>query len=406
MPLSPSPAQPGRRRAVPPSRSSRAGGGARPGRRPQTVRQSGVYRQRAEQRLRRFRGASVVAVGVTALLLMAGGDAVLGQETGDVVRGAAEATDPAAAVSEATRTIRDLLYSFYGVLPRVAVALVIVAVAWVLRQVLHAAAQRTLGTWPRRAAVSALTGLVVYAMAAVAAISVLAGDVRAMVGSIGLLGLAASWALQTPIESFTGWLLNAFRGYYQVGDRIAVGEVFGDVFRIDMLTTTVWEAGGPGKAVSAAQATGALITFPNWEVLRSNIVNYSRDFPFVWDELSFGVTNESDLPYAVRVIEETAHALIGEEMAEAVTRYDALLRAERLEFDVDPVPRVYLSMTDAWTNCTLRYLVPLRARRAWASRLIAHVSHELGRPEHRARIHSAYPRQEVRVRRTWDDDAS
>jgi small-conductance mechanosensitive channel len=64
-----------------------------------------------------------------------------------------------------------------------------------------------------------------------------------------------------------------------VGDRIAVGDVFGDVYRIDVLTTTVWEAGGPGKPVSAAQSTGALITFPNWEVLRSNIINYSRDFP-------------------------------------------------------------------------------------------------------------------------------
>lgn len=55
---------------------------------------------------------------------------------------------------------------------------------------------------------------------------------------------AASWALQTPIESFTGWLLNAFRAYYGVGDRVAVGDVFGDVFSIDILTTTVWEAGG------------------------------------------------------------------------------------------------------------------------------------------------------------------
>ena len=32
-----------------------------------------------------------------------------------------------------------------------------------------------------------------------------------------------SLPLQTPIESFTGWLLNSFRGYYRVGDRIEVG---------------------------------------------------------------------------------------------------------------------------------------------------------------------------------------
>jgi small-conductance mechanosensitive channel len=69
----------------------------------------------------------------------------------------------------------------------------------------------------------------------------------------------------------------------------------GDVYRIDVLTTTVWEAGGPGKSVTGAQPTGAMITFPYWEVLRSNIVNYSREFPYVWDEVTVAIANESDL---------------------------------------------------------------------------------------------------------------
>jgi hypothetical protein len=97
------------------------------------------------------------------------------------------------------------------------------------------------------------------------AVSVLAGDIRAMLGSVGLVGLALSWALQTPIESFTGWLLNSFQGYYRVGDRVQVGDVFGDVYAIDFLSTTLWELGSaerPG-AVHADQPTGRLITFPN-----------------------------------------------------------------------------------------------------------------------------------------------
>lgn len=359
-------------------------------------------RVRAQERLRRFRGGSVVAVALTALLLMVTGDDASGQsEPGGPPGGGLPATEPAAVIAEATGTMHDLLISVYALLPRLALALIIIGVAWVVRRIVLRVLQRTFAQWHQQAALQAVTSLAVSLAAAVAVVSVLAGDVRAMVGSVGLLGLAASWALQTPIESFTGWLLNAFRGYYRVGDRIAVGEVFGDVYRVDMLTTTVWEAGGPDKSVRAAQATGALITFPNWEVLRSNIVNYSRDFPYVWDEVTFTIANESDLAYAAEIIERTATAALGEQMADAAQRYEALLEAERLQFEVDAVPRVYLSLADAWTNCTLRYLVPVRTRRRWASTLVLEVTRALSLPVHAGRIISAYPRTEAVVLPSW-----
>jgi small-conductance mechanosensitive channel len=309
--------------------------------------------------------------------------------------------DPGAAVDEATNTIRELTYSLYAFLPRILLVLLLVGMAAAVARLGRGVLIRTLGGWQRTMAVVAVMRLTVFLAAAVATVSILAGDVRAVVGSVGLLGLAASWALQTPIESFTGWLLNSFRSYYRVGDRIAVGEVFGDVYRIDVLTTTVWEAGGPGKPVSAAQATGALITFPNWEVLRSNVINYSRDFPFVWDEIPVGVANESDLAYCEKVLEALARRVLGERMTEAAERYDQLLRAERLTFEVEAVPRVYFSAAESWTDATIRYLVPVRSRRAWSSSLVVAVSEELARPEHHGRIRPVYPRREVLLRDNW-----
>ena len=301
-------------------------------------------------------------------------------------------------MEQATTTVRDLLVSFYGYLPRLLLALLLVGIVALAGRLIGAVLRRTLGRWERATAVSAVTRLVLFAVAAVAAISILAGDARAVVGSVGLLGLAASWALQTPIESFTGWLLNSFRTYYRIGDRIAVGEVFGDVYRIDVLTTTVWEAGGSGKAVAAAQSTGALVTFPNWEILRSNIVNYSRDFPYVWDEITVSVANESDLGYCMEVIDRTARRVIGDQMEDAVQEYERLLRSQRLSFAVDEVPRVYVSSAESWFDCTLRYLVPVRTRRSWASTLTLEISRELAKPEHAGRILTGYPRRELFVR--------
>jgi len=230
-----------------------------------------------------------------------------------------------------------------------------------------------------------------------APLAILAGDARALLGSVGLVGLALSWALQAPIESFTGWLLNSFRSYYRVGDRIAVGDVFGDVYSIDLLTTTVWEAGGELKAVQGAQPTGAIITFPNSEVLRANIINYTRDFPYVWDEITVGISNESDLQLALEVIGEVAESTVGREMAAPVATYASLLRDARLPLEISDKPQLYLSPTDAWMNVTVRYLVDARQRRRTASDLHKAIAARLAEPPCSSRIKPSYPRMEVAV---------
>ena len=364
-----------------------------------------AYEQTARSRLRRFRQGSTLAVALTALLLFIGG------VPGDAESEAAQAeqpelpdvvpADPSVALEQAGGTLRDLLLGFYALLPKIALALVLFAFAWLIAKVVRSLLRTALGQWERTEAVSAVSTIVVYLAAAVIALSILAGDARALLGSVGLIGLALSWALQTPIESFTGWFLNSLRGYYRVGDRIEVGEVFGDVYKIDVLTTTVWEAGGPGKAVSGAQPTGAMITFPNWEVLRSNVVNYSRDFPFVWDEVTISVTNESDLAYAAKTFEDVATGVVGGEMAAVAARYESLLQRARIAFDIDERPRAFISMADAWTNCTIRYLVDARKRRRLASDLNIALSNAAADPVHAGKIISAYPRTEVRLRHTW-----
>lgn len=306
--------------------------------------------------------------------------------------------DAAESIEQATRTVGDLWLGFLAMLPRLVVALLFIGVALLIGNLIHLALRRSLGSWERSDAIAALARIVIFLIALGAALSVLAGDARALVGSVGLAGLALSWALQTPIESFTGWLLNSMRGYYRVGDRIEVGEVFGDVYRIDVLTTTVWEAGGPGKPVAGAQATGAMITFPNWEVLRNNIVNYSREFPYVWDEISVGVDDRSDLVHTRQTLEATARAVLGGRMNEPADQYRRLLERARIAFDIPQDPQVYLTLEQGWTNMTIRYLVPVLQRRRWSSDLALAVSLEMAKPEHAGKIIPGVPAHAVHLR--------
>jgi small-conductance mechanosensitive channel len=313
------------------------------------------------------------------------------------LQSADSASNTSQAVQEAAGTLRDLADSAYAFLPRLAIAIVILAIAGFGAILLRPALRRLFGSWSRGAAASAGIGILLWITAIGAALAVLTGDARTLLGSVGLLGLALSWALQAPIESFSAWVLNSFREYYRTGDRIAVGDVFGDVHRIDFLTTTVWEAGRPDANGLGGGPTGGLITFPNSEVLRANIVNYTRDFPWVWDEITVGVANESDIRLAMERAAIVAERIVGGEMKKPAAGYRSLLARERLDADIAESPQVFLTAADAWMNISVRYLVQVRRKRLAATRLLLALSEDFAREEHKGRIIGAYPYRRVEL---------
>ncbi len=383
----------------------------------------------ARGRLRHFRQATLLAVAITSLLLLLiapweAGFAVAPEE--DATASAAtsvthttattpespptpameqdaqspESSEPLgqAAAEDAARTVENLWQGLSYNLPKFLVVLGVVAVSWILVRLVRPLLRRTLKRWEKANAMIALFGIVVWVFAAGISLSVLAGDIRALVGSLGLIGLALSWALQTPIESFSGWLLNSFKGYYRVGDRVAVGDVFGDVYQIDFLATTVWEIGSPGRGgfVQAEQPTGRLITFPNNEVLAGTVVNLTRDFPYVWDELTVPMANESDLNHGMRILAGVARELLEPHMAKPARLYAEILQRAGLENSVAEEPQVYVSMNDSWTDLTIRYLVSARERRKWKSDLTMRIMDELKKQEHADRlVVNVYPRRQV-----------
>jgi len=384
----------------------------------------------ARTSLRHFRQATILAVAITALLLLLldTGEREIAEAAQESPAAVAQLPDTVAiiepvatedllsdttapgglsppedlvqaATDEARQTIRNLWNGFLGNLPKFFVAALVLLLAALVVRIVRPLLQRAFGYWERSNAVTALAGIAIWIFAIGVAVSVIAGDIRALVGSLGLIGLALSWALQTPIESFTGWLLNSFQGYYRVGDRVSVGEVFGDVYQIDFLTTTVWEIGSPerGGFVRAEQPTGRLITFPNSEVLAGSIVNLTRDFPFVWDELTIPVGNRSDLVYASEVLRGVASRLLKDYMEEPARAYEAILRDAGLELEVPTEVQIFVSLDDSWTNLTARYLVAARERRKWASALAQAVMTEFNKAEHQERIRAVFPRRQIQM---------
>src|SRR5690606_21887973 len=83
--------------------------------------------------------------------------------------------------------------------------------------------------------------------------------------SFGLISLVLGFALQSPITSFIAWLYIVFRRPYQVGHRIQIDDIKGDVIEISYLDTTILECGG--DYLGNDRRSGRIMHFPNRVIL-------------------------------------------------------------------------------------------------------------------------------------------
>lgn len=288
------------------------------------------------------------------------------------------------------KSLLDFKDAALRALPKILMASLLVILAQIVVRLIKPPLSRFLERIQQRHAIMAMIGLVIHAIAILAALSVLVGSVSYFITSLGLIGLGVTWALQTPILCFTGWILINLRGYYHIGDRIKVNEIYGDVFQIDFLTTTIWENGSTW--FTAEQPSGRLITIPNSLILQTAIYNYTRDFPFVWDEVSVPMSYESDLDFTRNAVMHAARDILGESMTEPIRDYREILRRSNLDHNISDAPEIYLTFADSWANLHLRYLVPVRGKRHVKSSILEAVFAAFSKPESMARIKPAYPR--------------
>ena len=216
----------------------------------------------------------------------------------------------------------------------------------------------------RRHDVRNLLRLVFGGLALIASFGIITRAWVSVLFSLGVVGFAITFALQQPLFSLIGWLYIIVKRPYQVGDRIAIEEMRGDVVSIDFFVTEVWEIGG--DLVSTNQPSGRIVTVPNSTVLSARVVNfYGEGVQSVWNELSVQVAYETDLAFASEVMIETATDHLGEEMGQQVEEYRQRLHETPVELDVNDKPTVNIVQQESWVELRLRYIVhPRRGTRA------------------------------------------
>src|SRR3954471_4316523 len=128
--------------------------------------------------------------------------------------------------------------------------------------------------------------------------------------AIGLVTAGLAFALQKVVTSFAGYFVILRSSVFSVGDRIMMGGIRGDVIALGFIQTTVREMGqppgerpdDPNVWVRSRQFTGRIVTITNDKVFEEPIFNYTRDFPYLWEEMMIPVTYQTDRKRAEEII--------------------------------------------------------------------------------------------------------
>jgi small-conductance mechanosensitive channel len=188
------------------------------------------------------------------------------------------------------------------------------------------------------------------------------GALRSVGTFLGLLSAGLAIALKDFVVNFASWLFIIWRRPFELGDRIEVGDIAGDVIDIRIFQFTVLEI---GNWVDADQSTGRIIHIPNGKVLTEPLANFTRGFMFIWNELPVMVTFESNWRKAKDILQRIAdeHAQHLSDQAEKKVKEAA---RKYLIFYSKLTPIVYTSIADSGVVLTIRYLCQPRRRRSSA----------------------------------------
>jgi len=189
-------------------------------------------------------------------------------------------------------------------------------------------------------------------------------DPTRLATGLGLVSAGVAFALQRVITSIAGYIVILRGKTFNVGDRISMGGVRGDVIALGFIQTTLMEMGQPPSVQDAAppiwvksrQYTGRVVTVTNDQIFSEPVYNYTRDFPYLWEEMMIPITYSTDAARVEQILLDCAnrHTVHISEMS--LASLEAMQRRYFVH-KADLESRVYYRLTDNWLELTVRFVV-------------------------------------------------
>ncbi len=181
----------------------------------------------------------------------------------------------------------------------------------------------------------------------------------------GILGAGLAVALHDTIANIAGFLFIILRRPFEVGDRIEIEGVAGDVIDIRLFQFSLLEI---GNWVDADQSTGRIVQVPNGKVLRAATASFNKGFEYIWHEIPVLITFESDWKKAKAILED----IVDEDtfvVTEEVERQVRKAASRYLIYSGKLTPIVYTTVRDSGVLLTVRYMTKPKTRRGTEQQL-------------------------------------
>ena len=294
----------------------------------------------------------------------------------DILNAAQNAAAPAAAAANQSAPVAGMHVfgvNLIGATPEnarkflvmIALIAIVLIVGWLIRQLLKLAIGSRGGTrfhfWAKQAVSLVLALALIFGIA-----SIWFDSPARLATAVGLVGAGIAFALQRVITAVAGYFVILRGKTFNVGDRIVMGGVRGDVINLSFMQTQIMEMGQPPQVdattdpamwVHSRQFTGRIVTVTNDKVFDEPVYNYTHEFPYIWEEIRLPIRYQDDHSRAEQILLKAAqrHAV-----TEAKVGKDEVKRLhERFGINVGEIdPRAYWRITDNWLEIAVRFLAP------------------------------------------------
>ncbi|ETA67639.1 small-conductance mechanosensitive channel [Methanolobus tindarius DSM 2278] len=238
-------------------------------------------------------------------------------------------------------------------------ASVIIMLAYLVNSLIENIIGKQVHDTKNRYTLRKVVSVIITLLAAGAIMIVFLKETTTLIVAYGILSAGVVITLQDVFRSFAGGIVILFSRTFQAGDRIQVGDCYGDVLDINYFHTTLMEI---REWVDGDQYTGRILTMPNSFVLDSTVKNYTRDFSFIWDEVTIILSPESDWKKSRDIALQTTNSLI-EDYVEHSKKELASMERKYMFTSYDVDTKIFLFVESDRIEMHLRYVVDTKQRR-------------------------------------------
>jgi small-conductance mechanosensitive channel len=232
---------------------------------------------------------------------------------------------------------------------------------------------QAIADFERRYFLNRTLSITYYVVAFIVAMTVWVQNIQTMVVGAGLMAIGITISLQEVAKNFVGGLNILINKTYEVGDRIEINSKKGDVIDIGIFYTTILEI---DEWLSGDQPTGRLSIIPNSYVLSNITNNYTKDFKFLWDEITIPITYDSDWRAAMELILGVINKETGMLIKQATEAFPQLERKYFFSRG-STEPAIFIKLTSNWIELYARFVTEPKQRRIIRSRLSTHILEEI-----------------------------